>query len=460
MATIVYSLSSKKDKTTGQQEILVRFFHGRINQRAKTNIFTTEEYWDAALQCNRIPKIRVMSQEKIDLVRQLQQQNDELKNLAAYIQNSFIEDGAGKLPLPEKWLSVKLLERTVGPSREDEEEEAPSKPSTVSLLEHFIQVHHISETQQRQYKVLLRALQRYSRYTNTSTELDDLSPDVLRDFENYLVNEHRFVGEGEDGKPTIIDPLFKRIYAEVPECRLPKPRGKNYLIGLMTRFRTFVKWAKKNKYTSNEPFEDYEMGTPVYGTPYYLTKEERDKLYHTPFPDNPGLEIQRDIFVFQCFIGCRVGDLNRFRKSSVINDAVEYVARKTVDGRPITVRVPLTNTTREIIERYSGITGDKLLPFICEQDYNKDIKKMLRLAGIDRQVTILNALTRMEEQHPIWEVASSHMARRVMIGNLYAQVKDPNLIAKLSGHVENSKAFNRYRTIDEQMARDLVNKLE
>lgn len=43
MATMEYSLSSKKDKTTGKQEILVRFFHGRFNQRGKrtyTDILT------------------------------------------------------------------------------------------------------------------------------------------------------------------------------------------------------------------------------------------------------------------------------------------------------------------------------------------------------------------------------------------------------------------------------------
>ena len=33
---------------------------------------------------------------------------------------------------------------------------------------------------------------------------------------------------------------------------------------------------------------------------------------------------------------------------------------------------------------------------------------------------------------------------------------DPNLIASLSGHVEGSRAFRRYRTIDDDMKRKLV----
>lgn len=40
MATLVYSISSKTDKVTGLHEVLIRFFHGRLNQRAKSGIFT------------------------------------------------------------------------------------------------------------------------------------------------------------------------------------------------------------------------------------------------------------------------------------------------------------------------------------------------------------------------------------------------------------------------------------
>ena len=457
MATIVYTLSSKKDKTTGKQEIMMRFFHGRLNQRAKTNLFTLAEYWDEKGQCNKIPKIRFMSEEKTALVKHLQQVNKDLEDISTYIQEEFIKMGAGKVDLPDKWLSSKLLERINLPksARKVTEESA-----AISTLAHFIEVHDISESQKRQYKVLWRALQRFALYTRTSIELDDLTADTLRAFADYLATEHQFIGKDKEGKPVIIDSRYQEVYDQVPECRFPKPRGKNDIIGTMSRFRTFVKWAKKNHLTSNEPFEEYEIGQPMYGTPFYITKEERNLLYAAKFPNNPGLEVQRDIFVFHCFIGCRVGDLLQMKKSNVINGAIEYVPRKTKEGRPITVRVPLGPTALEILERYPDVKGGRLLPFISSQKYNDNIKKMLRLAGIDRKVTVINSLTREEEQHPIWEVASSHMARRVLVGNLYKELKDPNLIAKISGHVENSKAFNRYRNIDEEMAKEVILKLE
>jgi hypothetical protein len=52
------------------------------------------------------------------------------------------------------------------------------------------------------------------------------------------------------------------------------------------------------------------------------------------------------------------------------------------------------------------------------------------------------------------------MARRSFIGNIYKKVKDPNLVASLSGHKEGSKAFARYRTIDDEMKKELITFLD
>jgi hypothetical protein len=57
--------------------------------------------------------------------------------------------------------------------------------------------------------------------------------------------------------------------------------------------------------------------------------------------------------------------------------------------------------------------------------------------------------------HPaIWPAAPSPET------NIYRQVKDPNLVASLTGHAEGSRAFNRYREIDLGMKQDLVKILE
>ena len=148
-------------------------------------------------------------------------------------------------------------------------------------------------------------------------------------------------------------------------------------------------------------------------------------------------------------------------KNSVTDGvSVEYIPRKTKDNRPITVRVPLNYRAKAIADRYADNGDPRLFPFTAQQQYNEDIKAMLKAAGINRMVTVINKTTREEEKKPICDVASSHTARKTFIGNLYKKVKDPNLVGKLSGHAENSKAFVRYRDIDDEMAEELVQMLE
>ena len=52
------------------------------------------------------------------------------------------------------------------------------------------------------------------------------------------------------------------------------------------------------------------------------------------------------------------------------------------------------------------------------------------------------------------------MARRTFVGNLYKKVKDPSLISSMSGHAEGSKAFNRYRVIDDEVKKEAVTLME
>nr|WP_319512237.1 site-specific integrase [uncultured Draconibacterium sp.] len=318
------------------------------------------------------------------------------------------------------------------------------------IFDEFLNQHNVSEGRKAHFRVLKRSLQRYELYKRVKLDVDTICKDQLSDIKNFLRDEPKVYEERPE------------IYKMVPESKKPRPRGYNYLVSMMKLYRTFCLWLIKPsiKLTQNNPFEDYSIDAERYGTPIYITIKERNHLYKFDLSARPGLAIQRDIFVFHCLVGCRVGDLFSLKKNSVIDGAIEYVARKTKGERPDTIRVPLNTIALEILEKYKNTEGDKLLPFISEQNYNLDIKEMFEIAGLTRIVTVLNTHTREEEKLPLNKVASSHMARRTFIGNLYKKVKDPNLIGSMSGHKEGSRAFARYRDIDEDMKQDLVKLLE
>ena len=279
--------------------------------------------------------------------------------------------------------------------------------------------------------------------------------------------------------------LLRQEYPDFYACRMlinhaPKPLSDTTVINTMNLFCTFLHWCKKMKYSDNEVYALYGCREPTYGDPFYLTIEERNTLYDADLSACPKLAVIRDIFVFHCYIGCRVGDLYRLTRDNIKDGFLEYMPQKTKKCQAKTVRVPLHEKAQAILTRYPQNTtedarnlgnvpkrkgrqprkprdlSNRLLPFLPIARYNAGIKELLKRCGIDRMVTLLDTHGLVTVQKPLYEVATSHTARKTFIGNLYRQVPDPNLIASMSGHVEGSRAFNRYRTIDDEMKRKLV----
>lgn len=350
---------------------------------------------------------------------------------------------------PEKYAAVKGAE----------------KPKTFyEVWDEFLKNRDLSKNREDIYRSLARALHRYEAHRRATCDpgysltIDGITAEDISDFENFYRREWELYDEYPD------------IYLQYPaEIRLqhkthrPQKRGDNIVVNTLKRIRAFYNWCIAQGLTNNRPFDRYTGNKAErYGTPIYLTAEERDLLAAFDFSKRPKLSVQRDIFIFQCYIGCRVSDLTRFTTSNIVGDFIEYVPRKTKKDRQNVVRVPLHPTAKAIIARYadSAERGGKLLPFISDQRYNDAIKEMCRLAGLDRIVTVINPTTGKDERRPIWEVASSHMARRTFIGNLYKKVKDPNLIGAMSGHAEGSRAFARYRDIDDDIKQEIIGLLD
>ena len=289
-----------------------------------------------------------------------------------------------------------------------------------------------------------RYMQKVMKHKNYTMNIDSMTADDLREFEKYLLNEH------------IIQKEYPELYAGSTDRAVKVPRSLNTIHSNMVLLRTVFNWIRKQGGTYNDPFVGYETPKSLYGTPFYLTIEERDRVYSCDLSDRPDLAEYRDMFVFQCMVGCRHGDLVTFTPRNIIDGVLEYIPHKTIGRIGRVVRVPLIDKAVAILQRHTYGPDDVFFPMRFNFKFNDAIREILRRAGIDRIVTVLNPLTRQEEKRPLYEVATSHMARRTFIGNLYRQVKDPNLVASMSGHSNGSVAFARYRAIDDDMKREIV----
>ena len=477
MAKVNFTPSTKEDKATHKVELLIRLVVGKDAViRAKSGYFVDKKWLKQLTRNERIKGSDgkyLKDQYDNYVTRSVPMDNWRIKtsNNAEQrtAQTNLARLEADIINLcnstPNQLITKEWLEKVIYKHHNPNEVEVEVKPNFFDIFDRFLQVHPLSDVRKRNFAVIYRALQRYQLWRNVTLEYDTFTDAVLIDFKDFLLTEHSHFTKGDDGK-YICAEEYKHIIEAYPETRTPQPRGQNTINDIMRKLRTLFIWCNNNEITTTNPFRHYKIDECKYGTPYYITIEERNHLYDADLSARPALAVQRDIFVFQCLIGCRIGDLYNLTRNDIVEGEIDksqrfisYVARKTKDSEPVTVRVPLHPIAQEIIDRYASNERKELLPYISEQRYNDAIKEAFTEAGITRKVAVLDPLTRISTPTPINEVASSHLARRCFVGNLYKQVKDPNLVGALSGHRKGSTAFYRYNNVDDEMRNELINLL-
>ena len=449
MSKITKSISSKKGSESGQ--ILFRVVVNRSTiYRLKTGIWVERIYWNDKIGDFRIPRDHALAKHPKEIKRRTEELSFKLQE--AIDSHSSV---------PEK----KFLESIILSFHGSKYIEEPNSESTrnsndfFDTFDKFLALNIKRHDRLQQFLVLRRMLLRFQCYRISKIDIDKFTCEDLQIFHDFLSNEHTFFdSEGHCLKK------YQYIYSQYPEARISK-RGENAIHSILKRLRTFYNWAKRTGECNKNPFATYKLKPCVYGTPIYLTKEERDKLRDYDFSSRPHLGIQRDIFIFQSLIGIRVGDFYRLTESNLVHvegspkKFIHYIPSKTLQETGSVVSIPLSADAETILNRYKDLHLPTLLPFISEQKYNKSIKECMRIAGLNRIVTRINPTTGQPEQKELWETASSHMARRNFIGILYSQIKDPDIIASMTGHVEGSKAFARYRNIDNNIKSEIIDLL-
>ncbi|MFH1118208.1 MAG: phage integrase SAM-like domain-containing protein [Bacteroidota bacterium] len=311
------------------------------------------------------------------------------------------------------------------------------------MFRKYHDVCNLSQGRKKRINVAINHWQRFEAARGLKITFESITVDLLRDFEDYLKNE----STSPRGKSKVF---------------VSSHLSKNTVYSVISLTRAYWNFARKELKQQGMELQSlfgkdgHQLTGEVYGKPVYITIEERNILFRAEL-SSEHLQRVRDIFVFQCLIGARVGDLCKLTKANIQNNTITYIPRKTKEGKPVAVSVPLHPMALEILSRYDLPDG-RLLPFITDQRYNVNLKNLFKELEINRIVTRLNPTTGEPEQVPICDIASSHMARRAFIGNLYGKV-DSGIISSMSGHVAGSKAFTRYYDVSKELQQDAISKL-
>lgn len=409
MAAVIFTISPKVG-ANGMSEIKVRFLARQTDQRAHSGIFVPAHRWDS--NSHRVITPRGMVTPETIALQDIQARLDALRAhiLAKYMENPYT--------ILRGWLNNTILDF----------HNVPTNLHLISdLVQDYIDEGTLGARTADHYKVLKSTLEEYAK-RKYPLYIERFNVEELDRFTKYLA----------DGT-----------------------RGQNTINAKLRKLRCIVHRAVAKKIINewDNPFHERKIAQDVYGTPIFLTIAEREQIYRFEGL-SPAMAIQRDIFIFQCLVGCRVSDLLSFTHDNVHEGFLEYVQQKVKKDNPTTVRVPLCDTAMEIINRYANLEDGRLLPFISDVKYNVCIKRIVQQAGVDRLVLVRNSRTGDVERRPIYEVAASHLARRTFMANMYKQTKSERIVSSFTGHVDSSRAFKRYTTVDDEMKIEAIRDLD
>ena len=409
MAAVIFTISPKVG-ANGMSEIKVRFLARQTDQRAHSGIFVPAHRWDS--NSHRVITPRGMVTPETIALQDIQARLDALRAhiLAKYMENPYT--------ILRGWLNNTILDF----------HNVPTNLHLISdLVQDYINEGTLGARTADHYKVLKSTLEEYAK-RKYPLYIERFNVEELDRFTKYLA----------DGT-----------------------RGQNTINAKLRKLRCIVHRAVAKKIINewDNPFHERKIAQDVYGTPIFLTIAEREQIYRFEGL-SPAMAIQRDIFIFQCLVGCRVSDLRSFTHDNVHEGFLEYVQQKVKKDNPTTVRVPLCDTAMEIINRYADLEDGRLLPFISDVKYNVCIKRIVHQAGVDRLVLVRNSRTGDVERRPIYEVAASHLARRTFMANMYKQTKSERIVSSFTGHVDSSRAFKRYTTVDDEMKIEAIRDLD
>lgn len=238
------------------------------------------------------------------------------------------------------------------------------------------------------------------------------------------------------------------------EYMFDKKFTMNTIINKMRALLTVINKADRNglinKITSG--LSRYQMPrNKEDGQQIYLDEIDLGKLEKVELSGNE--EKLRDLFLLQCHIGQRYGDMLRLEEAIITEQNITMVQEKTAKK----VVIPLNDDAKAILKKY-----DNKMPYIGAEYANELLKSIGKKAGIDDEQLI----TKQEKgktvvvKVPKYELLKTHTARRTFVTLSIKRGLQQSIIMKITGHVS-PKTMERYNKMTaEDAAKAMLNMLD
>ena len=206
--------------------------------------------------------------------------------------------------------------------------------------------------------------------------------------------------------------------------------------------KRFMSWSFDRGYHTCTDFRHKDFSVPRMEKLEHigLTEEEVEQIRTCVLPER--LELSRDLFLWSCYTGQRWSDIERLEEKNVQGDRLTYSPWKTRKHAQ-RITVPLIGYSApavSILEKYEG-----MLPKMLSQVFNRQIKEVCVLAGIEGSIDRIRRSGKKEEVIKIDRATnvSAHTGRRTFATILITKGVPLNIVAKMTGH-KSIKTLQKY----------------
>lgn len=221
---------------------------------------------------------------------------------------------------------------------------------------------------------------------------------------------------------------------------------KNYLVHLKSAFKILYNQSiisdtfAKLDYT----VKTYTTDLPTLNWPEINTLRKAKMTLKTD-------EKVRIKFLIQLFTGLRYSDLNQIKPDNFSNNKILIFTEKNEVGIQIPIHEFLNETLKLVDYDVSNLE-------ISINHFNIVIKRIFKKLKLNRPIQTLEENNNLviTKNKPLYDVISSHVARRTAITLLYEMKLDKDEIKAITGHKDNN-SLSRYIKISEDSKVRMMN---
>ena len=294
------------------------------------------------------------------------------------------------------------------------------KKSATTVMKEIIDAKQAASSTKEQQKLNVGKFERYLKENNISDTWESMNLNTFESYQKYLVDNGRGSVTIRNIIQNTLFPLLKKVSKRVD---IPFTWYDSNLNSF-----EFVKDESNKELASNKKVT--------------LTEEQLKQLYDYPIT---GTELQvrkrteiRDLFVLQCLVGQRVGDMQKFfngdNEKDEEEDTISIIQQKT-KARAI---IPLTPLAKEIISKYQNTELKYYKP--SNSNLNAELRIIAEEAGLNIPITFEDKDGKQVK--PLFELVHTHTARHTFITIMCRRDIPKETIIIATGH-EDTKMIDK-----------------